>query len=265
MRVLILFCGDMKITFFGTGTSTGIPEIGCECEVCTSNNSKDKRLRSSVLIESNSKRLLIDASPDFREQMMNLPFLKINGILVTHEHYDHVGGMDDLRTFGRFGEIDIYAENNVANALMHRIPYCFAPKKYAGVPNLKITEIDTNPFSVEGIEVIPIRVMHYRLPILGFRIGSFAYLTDVKTISDEELEKLRDLDVLVVSALRKKEHISHQTLDQAIDLIHKVEPKKAYLTHLSHQMGLHDVVNRELEDGVSIAYDGLELKINSKK
>lgn len=258
-----MFCGDMKITFLGTGTSTGVPEIGCECEVCMSNNSKDKRLRSSVLIETRGKRILIDATPDFRAQMMSLPFQKIDGILVSHEHYDHVGGMDDLRNFGRFGEIDIYAEKNVSEALIRRIPYCFAPNKYAGVPNLKIKEIDTNPFLIEDIEVIPIRVMHYRLPILGFRIGGFAYLTDVKTIADQELEKLRDLDVLVVSALRKTEHISHQTLDQAIELIHKVEPKKAYLTHLSHQMGLHDVVNKELEEGISIAYDGMELRIKN--
>lgn len=252
----------MKITILGTGTSTGVPEIGCECVVCKSQNSTDKRLRSSVLIEKDNKRILIDATPDFREQMLRLPFRKIDGVLISHEHYDHVGGLDDMRSFGRFGEVNLYAEKNVSNALKNRIPYCFMPKKYAGIPNLKLNEIDCTPFIIEGIKIVPIRVMHYQLPILGFRIGNFAYLTDVKTVPSEELEKLEGLDVLVVSALRKTEHISHQTLDEAIDLIHKIEPKKAYLTHLSHQMGLHDEVERELEEGVSVAYDGQVLEVN---
>ena len=249
----------MKITILGTGTSTGVPEIGCDCIVCNSSNSKDKRLRSSVLIEKDGKRILIDATPDFREQMMNLPFKKIDGVLISHEHYDHVGGLDDMRTFGRFGEINLYAEKNVKDALISRIPYCFTSKKYAGVPNLKITEMDCTPFEIEGIEIVPIRVLHYRLPILGFRIGNFAYLTDVKTIPDRELAKLMGVEVLVVSALRKTEHISHQTLEQAIDLIDRIAPERAYLTHLSHQMGLHDVVEKELKDGIKIAYDGLVL------
>ncbi|NLZ96140.1 MAG: MBL fold metallo-hydrolase [Bacteroidales bacterium] len=251
----------MKITFLGTGTSTGVPEIGCECTVCTSQNSKDKRLRSSVIIEKDNSRILIDITPDFREQMMPLSFQKIDGILLTHEHYDHVGGIDDLRPFGRFGATDIYAEQNVSEALISRIPYCFTPNPYGGVPNLKLRKISTSPFHINGIEIIPIRVLHHRLPILGFRIGNFAYLTDVKTIPAEELAKLTNLDVLVVSALRKKEHISHLTLHQAIDLIHSIKPKNAYLTHLSHQMGLHDEVEKELQTGISIAYDGLRIEL----
>ena len=253
----------MKITFLGTGTSNGVPVIGCECSVCKSNDPKDKRLRSSVLIEKSGRNILIDVTPDFREQMMNLSFQKIDGILISHEHYDHVGGLDDLRPFGQFGEIDIYAEQNVSIALKNRLPYCFTPKKYSGIPNIKITEIDLAPFLIDEVEIIPIRVMHFNLPILGFRISNFAYLTDVKAISEDELHKLKGLDVLVVSALRKTDHISHQNLEQAINLIHKIKPKKAYLTHLSHEMGLHSVENKQLEEGISIAYDGLEVTINS--
>lgn len=251
----------MKITFLGTGTSTGVPEIGCGCIVCKSDDLKDKRLRSSILIDVEDKRILIDATPDFRAQMMNLPFHKINGVLISHEHYDHVGGLDDMRPFGRFGEIDIYAEKNVSRSLESRMPYCFTPVQYAGVPNLKITEIDTKPFHIENIEIIPIRVMHHNLPILGFRIGNFAYLTDVKTVPEGELYKLKGLKVLVVSALRKREHISHLNLDQAVELVHKIKPQKTYLTHLSHQMGLHNVVDQKLQNAISIAYDGLEINV----
>lgn len=252
----------MKITFLGTGTSNGVPEIGCECIVCKSANAKDKRLRSSVLIEKGETRILIDVTPNFREQIMDIPFKKIDGVLISHEHYDHVGGMDDLRPFGRFGKIDIYAEKNVSDALKDRIPYCFLSRKYAGLPNLEITEInETEPIWINDVEIIPIRVMHYKLPILGFRIGGFAYLTDVKTVPEEELRKLEDLDLLVVSALRKTEHISHQTLDQALDLIHIINPKKTYLTHLSHQMGLHNEVEQELQASISIAYDGLVVHV----
>ncbi|MGV8963743.1 MAG: MBL fold metallo-hydrolase [Candidatus Saccharimonadaceae bacterium] len=249
----------MEITFLGTGTSSGVPVIGCKCLVCTSINQKDKRLRSSVLIEKGDIRILIDVTPDFREQMMDLSFQKINGVLISHEHYDHVGGIDDLRPFGKFGELNIYAEQNVSRALKLRIPYCFIPQKYQGVPNLKIIEIDCTPFQIENIEIIPIRVLHLNLPILGFRIDNFAYLTDVKTILDDELDKLINLDVLVVNALRKSEHVSHQNYDQAIELIHKINPKKAFLTHLSHHMGLHDTVEKELEKDIFIAYDGLKI------
>lgn len=251
----------MKITFLGTGTSTGVPEIGCECIVCKSKDSKDNRLRSSVLIEVNDKRILIDATPDFRAQMMKLPFRKLDGVLISHEHYDHVAGLDDMRPFGQFGEIDIYAEMKVSKALKSRIPYCFMPVQYAGIPNLRVIEITTKPFMIEDIEIIPIRVMHHNLPILGFRIGDFAYLTDVKTVPEDELHKLEDLKILVVSALRKSKHVSHQNLDQAIDLIHKINPEMTYLTHLSHQMGLHNVIEQELEKSISIAYDGLEIDI----
>ncbi len=252
----------MKVTFLGTGTSKGVPEVGCECRVCKSDNVKDKRLRSSVMIETGGKRILIDATPDFREQMLGMPFEKIDGVLITHEHYDHVGGLDDMRPFERFGDIDLYVERNVGDALRHRIPYCFADSRYGGVPKLNLKEIDCKPFEVEGVEIVPIRVYHHRLPILGYRIGGFAYLTDVKTVPDGELEKLKGLDVLVVSALQRRQHISHQTLDEAVALIGKVAPRRAYLTHLSHNMGLHEVVEGELPEGVHVGYDGLELMVN---
>ena len=220
-------------------------------------------MRCSALIETNHTRILIDVTPDFRMQMLPLPFKPIDGVLLTHEHYDHVGGIDDLRPFGRFGAIEIYAEQNVCNALMSRIPYCFAVNPYRGVPNLNLQVIDTTPFHIDGIKITPIRVMHHRLPILGYRIGNFAYLTDVKTVPTQELSKLTNLDVLVVSALRKTEHISHQTRDEALALIKQIKPKKAYLIHLGHQMGLHNEVERELPDGVFVGYDGLELRFAS--
>ncbi|MBP9580084.1 MAG: MBL fold metallo-hydrolase, partial [Parabacteroides sp.] len=196
----------MKVTFLGTGTSTGNPEIGCNCEVCTSKDPRDWRLRASVLVETDGKRLLIDCGPDFRMQMLTHSITKLDGVLVTHEHYDHVGGLDDLRPFCRDKGVDIYAEDNVAEAIVTRMPYAFREFKYPGVPNLELIRITENPFDAAGVWVIPIRVMHGKLPILGFRIGGFAYLTDLKYISDEEVMKLQGLDVLVIDALRKGHH-----------------------------------------------------------
>lgn len=251
----------MKIQFLGTGTSTGVPEIGCQCEVCTSNDKRDKRLRASVMVMVNDKRILIDCGPDFRQQMLSIEFAKIDGLLITHEHYDHVGGLDDLRPFSRFGDVEIYAEGYVTDVLMRRIPYCFADHKYPGIPTLNLNPIKVStPFYVEGVKVEPIRLMHYRLPILGYRIGNFAYLTDLKYIPDEEYEKLQDLDVLVINALRTKEHISHQNLEQALENIKLIEPKKAYLIHMSHHIGLHEEVQKSLPENVYLSYDGMEIE-----
>ena len=203
---------------------------------------------------------MIDCTPDFRQQVMHLPYRKIDAYLFTHEHYDHVGGIDDLRPFSRFGTVDLYMEAHLEEVIRDRMPYCFTPYGYRGVPDIHIKRINPDqPFHVQQVEITPIRVMHYKLPILGFRIGDFAYLTDVKTIPAGELEKLKNLDLLVISALRKTEHLSHQTLDEAIGLTQALHPRVTYFTHLSHEMGLHEEVEKELPENIFLAYDGLEV------
>ena len=247
--------------FLGTGTSNGNPEIGCRCEVCTSSDVRDWRFRSSVLVETEGKRILIDCSPDFRMQMLKTLetdyFTDLEGILLTHEHYDHVGGLDDLRIFCRKGALPVYAEDNVVKAIQSRLSYVFKEHKYPGIPNLTLIPIKNQPFSVSGIEIIPIRLMHGNLPIFGYRIGNYAYLTDLKTIPEEEFEKLQDLDVLIINALRIKEHVAHQNLQQALHNIEKINPRQAYLTHVSHQFGLHSLMKQYLPENIFIAYDGL--------
>ena len=251
----------MKIRFLGTGTSTGNPEIGCRCEVCTSSDARDWRFRSSVLVEIGEKRILIDCGPDFRMQMLKTMetdyFTNLNGVLLTHEHYDHVGGLDDLRAFCRDGALPVYAENNVVNAIHSRLSYIFKKHKYPGIPNLILIPILNEPFFISEIEIIPVRLMHGNLPILGYRIGNYAYLTDLKTIPEEEFEKLKNLDVLVINALRIKEHIAHQNLQEALQNIEKINPRKTYLTHVCHHFGLHLVMEQKLPENVFIAYDGL--------
>lgn len=252
----------MKVKFLGTGGSIGTPEIGCKCKVCTSNDTKDRRTRASVLLSTKGKRILIDCGPDFKAQIINEPFEKLDAVLLTHEHYDHVSGIDDLRTFGKFGDVELYANQITANALRMRIPYCFAEKKYPGVPNIILNTVQTNkPFFVEDVEILPITVMHYKLPIFGYRIDDFAYLTDVKTIPEEEYTKLENLNVLVISALRHQEHISHQTIEEAIEVIQRIAPKQAYLIHMSHSLGLFAEEDAKLPEGINLAYDGLELTI----
>jgi len=251
----------MRVKFLGTGTSTGVPEIGCTCSVCTSSDSRDKRLRSSIIIYTEGKVIHIDCGPDFRQQMIQSDFLPIDGLLLTHEHYDHVGGIDDLRPFCKFGDIQIYAEDYVADALMNRIPYCFAEHKYPGVPEIKLNTIDINPFEVKGIEIIPVRLMHACLPIFGYRVGSFAYLTDLKTIPEEEFKKLENLDVLVMNALRIQEHISHQNLEQALENARRIGAKRTYFIHMNHHMGLHREVEKILPENIFLSYDGLEINL----
>lgn len=249
----------MRITILGTGTSCGVPQIGCQCRVCTSADSRDNRLRCSSLIEVGGKNILIDCGPDFRQQMLSVKFRRLDAVFITHEHYDHVGGLDDLRPYSIFGDVDVYAEKFCADHLMERIPYCFTPKekRYPGVPAIQLNEIKPHvPVDVDGISVMPIRVMHGKLSIVGFRIDNFAYITDMKTMPDTEWEYLRGVEYLVVNALRHKEHPSHQTVDDAIAFSRRLGAKETWLVHMSHDVGLHAEVQSLLPEHVHLAYDG---------
>ncbi len=249
----------MRVTFLGTGTSTGVPEIGCQCEVCTSRDPRDWRLRTSVLVETDNKRILLDCGPDFRWQMITSKTYHLDAVLISHEHYDHVGGLDDLRPFCAEKGVDIFAEEYVAEAIKTRIPYAFRVHKYPGIPNLELHSITIDPFIAAGIPVIPVRIMHACLPIFGYRIGNMAYLTDVKSIPEEEYDKLKGLDVLIIDALRQKEHPSHESLEEALENISRIQPKESYLIHMSHRMGLHAEVDKKLPPHVHLAYDGLSV------
>lgn len=253
----------MKITFLGTGTSCGVPVIGCQCEVCQSKEPKDRRLRCSILVETEDTRLLVDVGPDFREQILPQPFRRIDGILVTHSHYDHVGGMDDIRPYCQFGQIDVYADPIAREGMLQMLPYCFAENRYPGVPKIELNEIHAGQsFTIGDIEVMPIEVMHGKLPILGYRFGRFAYITDMKTINDDQLPLLEGVEVLVVNALRfDKPHHSHQLVDDALAFARRVGTRRTLLTHMCHDIGLHHVVNSKLPQGVELAFDGMELTI----
>lgn len=255
---------ETELTFLGTGTSQGVPIIGCGCEVCSSTDPHDKRLRSSVLIKQQGVRIVIDTGPDFRYQMLREHITGIDAILYTHEHMDHVGGMDDVRAFNYVMQkpVDIYCEPRVERTLRRVFDYAFAETKYPGVPEVVLHPIlsDEVAFDVHGVRVVPVRGMHYKLPVLGYRIGNICYLTDMNAIGEEQIEKFRGIDILVINALRREKHISHFTLDQALTVIAKAKPKRAYLTHISHQLGLHEDLSRELPENVFPAYDGLKIK-----
>lgn len=253
----------MQITFLGTGTSCGVPVIGCQCEVCQSTNPKDRRLRCSLLVETEHTRLLVDCGPDFREQILPQLFRRIDGILITHAHYDHMGGMDDIRPYCQFGEINVYADPLARQAMLQMLPYCFAEHRYPGVPAIGLHEIHAGePLQIGDIEVLPVRVMHGQLPILGFRFGRFAYITDMKTIEDDQLALLQGVEVLVVNALRfDRPHHSHQLVDDAIAFARRVGAAQTFLTHLCHDVGLHEIVNKKLPIDIKLAYDGQKLKL----
>lgn len=247
----------IKVTILGSGTSKGIPEVGCYCPVCRSDSDKDKRLRCSALVETRGVRLLIDVSPDFRQQALKADITSLDAALITHSHYDHVGGFDDLRPFCAGGEFDIYLRKDVNRDLHKRLDYCFKETLYPGVPTFRMHEIDDTPFLIKGVKVIPISVLHGSLPIVGYRIGDFAYVTDAKVIPEEEMEKLKDLDVLVLNGLRFKDHFAHFTVEEALKVIDILKPKRAYLTHFCHEIGKHDDFESKLPENVFACYDGL--------
>lgn len=251
----------MKVTFLGTGTSQGVPVIACRCHVCTSTDEHDKRLRTSILVEDDDTTVVIDSGPDFRQQLLRADVLKLDGLIFTHEHKDHIAGMDDIRAFNYVNQkaVDIYATKDVQKALKREFHYAFEDFKYPGVPELNLHTITSERFKVGTIEFIPVPVMHYRLEVFGYRIGDFSYVTDAKSISDESMDLLRNSKVLVINALRREQHVSHFTLEEALEVIEELKPGKAYLIHLSHQMGRHAELAAELPVNVECAYDGLEL------
>ncbi|MFZ7107106.1 MAG: MBL fold metallo-hydrolase [Bacteroidota bacterium] len=251
----------MRITFLGTGTSQGVPMIGCTCRVCTSPDSKDKRLRTSVLVEGPSGAVVIDSGPDFRQQMLRESVRSLNAVVFTHEHKDHIAGLDDVRAYNYLSgkPMEVYATERVQEALKREFHYVFSNVQYPGIPRIELSTIHQVPFEVAGMVFQPIEVMHMNLPVLGFRIGDFTYITDANFIPEPELEKIRGSRILVLNALRREKHVSHYTLQEAVDLIRSVQPEQAFLTHLSHQMGRHEEINAELPAGIQCAYDGLKL------
>ena len=253
----------MKITFLGTGTSQGVPVIACDCHVCTSADERDKRLRVSVMIETQGKVIVIDSGPDFRYQMLRAGVKHLDAIVFTHEHKDHVAGMDDIRAFNykQQTEIDIYAHTRVQGALKREFSYIFSDYTYPGIPKVILNDIDDKPFLVHGIEFIPIKVMHYKLPVLGFRVGDFTYITDAKTIADEEKKKIKGSKILVINALQREKHISHFTMEEALAFAEEISAEQTYFTHISHRLGRHEEVNNELPPNVNLGYDGLVLTL----
>ena len=257
----------MTIQFLGTGTSQGVPVIGCNCEVCTSIDPRDERLRSSLLVRNGEDTWVIDAGPDFRQQMLRENITSLEAVIFTHEHKDHIAGLDDVRAFNYLQKkpMDLYGDNNVDKAIRREFFYAFEENKYPGVPLLNMHVIKNECFTINELEFLPIEVMHYKMPVFGYRIGNFTYITDAKTISEKVIEKIKGTKILVLNALRKKEHISHFNLQEALDMINIIKPEKTYLTHISHLFDQHLNIQKELPENVFVAYDGLKLTINYGK
>ena len=254
----------MRVTFLGTGTSQGVPVIACHCPVCQSTDKKDNRLRSSILMEYNEHAVVIDTGPDFRYQMLRQHVDRLDAVLMTHSHKDHIAGLDDVRAYNyqQQQSIPIYSNKATHDALRKEFYYAFSEYKYPGVPQLELEEIEAGQaFELYGASILPIEVMHFKMPVLGFRLGDFAYITDAKTISNESYALLAGVKVLVLNALQKDPHISHLTLDEALDVVKRIAPEQTYLTHISHRFGKHQDIQKELPDGVFVAYDGLAIDI----
>ncbi len=251
----------ITVTILGSGTSKGVPEVGCACRICRSESPLDKRQRASALVRTHGLNLLLDVSPDFRAQALQNNIYRLDAALITHSHYDHVGGIDDLRPFCGQQDLSIYLKKDVSDDLHKRLDYCFRPHPYPGVPKFDLHEVSTQPFYINGLKIIPITVMHGKLPILGYRIGDFAYITDAKTIPEEEMVKLRGLKALVLNALRDREHFAHLSFSEALELIDRLKPEQAYLTHFNHEAGLHTEIEKRLPDNVHPAYDGLTFTV----
>jgi phosphoribosyl 1,2-cyclic phosphate phosphodiesterase len=253
----------MKVTFLGTGTSQGVPVIACGCEVCTSTDKKDKRLRSSIMVSSPAGNIVVDTTPDFRYQMLREKVGHLEAVLITHSHKDHIAGMDDIRAFNYFQKsaINIYASEFSQEVIKREFAYAFTEYKYPGIPEINLQTIPDTPFDVNGLQVTPIHVLHHQMPVLGFRFHDFTYITDANFIAPEEKDKIRGSKILVLNALRREKHISHFTLGEAIELGRELEVPEVYFTHISHQLGLHAEVSKELPKGMALAYDGLTLEI----
>jgi phosphoribosyl 1,2-cyclic phosphate phosphodiesterase len=253
----------IKVTFLGTGTSIGVPVITCDCPVCSSIDTRDKRLRTSVMLEISGFTFVIDCGPDFRQQMLRHRVANLDAVLFTHEHRDHIAGLDDVRAFNYVlnKKIDIYGTPQVMEAIRVEFPYIFSDSRYFGAPQLTIHPIDDQPFDINGIEFIPIRVRHENLPVTGFRVGDFTYITDASSISDDELKKIEGSKIIVLNALRTSRHVSHFSVGEAVDILTKLKPEAGFLTHMSHFIGLHKEVNGKLPHFVKLAYDGLVVEV----
>lgn len=253
----------MKITFLGTGTSQGVPVIGCTCPVCRSLDYRDKRLRTSLHIAVNNQSFVIDTGPDFRQQMLRENINRLDAVIFTHAHRDHTAGLDDVRAYNFMQEMDmpVYGTPPTLEQLKVEYAYAFAKESYPGIPRLLLHVIDQQPFSINGVDILPLPVMHLKMPVLGFRFNNFSYITDANYISEETLERLQGTEVLVLNALQREWHISHFNLEEALAMVERIKPRKTYFTHISHKMGLHAAIEKELPDHVSLAYDGLQLTI----
>jgi phosphoribosyl 1,2-cyclic phosphate phosphodiesterase len=254
---------EIEAVLLGTGTSQGVPVIGCECPVCQSENEKDKRLRSAMLLKINGQNFVIDAGPDFRQQMLREKVKNLRAILITHEHADHIFGLDDIRSFNwlQKNSIEIYAEMRVQKSLKRIFDYVFTEHKYPGIPMMELFSINDSPFSIDGVEFLPIRCFHHKLPVYGFRVGNLSYITDTNFIPDEGIEQLKGTEILVINALREKKHISHFNLEEALEMIKKIKPEKAFLTHISHEFGFHEKIQSILPPNVFVALDGQKIQL----